>query len=44
VERRLTEQGVRLADAGLARMDELWNQVKAQESRTLAPDQESAAK
>jgi hypothetical protein len=53
VERRLTGQGVLLADAGLARMDELWNQVKAEESRTLArngeprrpaPDQESAAK
>ena len=41
VERRLTEQGVRLADAGLARMDELWNQVKAEESRRLARDEES---
>ncbi len=41
VERRLTEQGVRPADAGLARMDELWNQVKAEESRKLARAEES---
>ncbi len=44
VERRLKEQGATLVDAGLARMDELWNQVKAEESRTPAPGQESAAK
>jgi len=44
VEKRLTGQGVRLADAGLARMDELWNQVKTEETSTRAPDQESAAK
>jgi MazG family protein len=41
VERRLTAQGVPLADAGLARMDELWDQVKAEESRTLARAEES---
>ncbi|MFI5369451.1 MAG: MazG nucleotide pyrophosphohydrolase domain-containing protein, partial [Spirochaetia bacterium] len=41
VERRLAEQGVRLADAGLAAMDELWNQVKAEESRPLARTDES---
>jgi len=44
VERRLTEQGIRLADAGLARMDELWNQIKTEESREPARDEESAAK
>jgi MazG family protein len=41
VERRLAEQGVALADAGLARMDELWNLVKIEESRKLARDDES---
>ena len=43
VERRLADQGVRLADAGLARMDELWNQVKVEESRTLARGEESGS-
>lgn len=43
VERRLSNQGTRLVDAGLARMDELWNQVKAEESRRLARDEESSA-
>ena len=32
VEARLTEQGVPLPKAGLARMDALWDQVKAEES------------
>jgi tetrapyrrole methylase family protein/MazG family protein len=32
VERMLADEGVRPADAGLKRMDELWNAVKAQES------------
>jgi len=41
VERRLTEQGARPADAGLARMDELWNQVKSQESGKPARDEDS---
>ncbi len=31
VERRLAAQGIRAEDAGLARMDELWNQIKAEE-------------
>jgi tetrapyrrole methylase family protein / MazG family protein len=41
LESRLAAEGVRLADAGLTRMDELWNQVKAEESRKLAPAEES---
>jgi tetrapyrrole methylase family protein/MazG family protein len=41
VESRLTAQGVPLSEAGLARMDELWNQVKAEESRKLARAEES---
>ncbi len=32
VERRLEAQGVRPADAGLERMDALWNQVKSEET------------
>jgi tetrapyrrole methylase family protein/MazG family protein len=43
VERRLTTQGVPLAEAGLSRMDELWNQVKEEESRKLARAEESPA-
>ena len=31
VERRLSAQGVSTRDAGLARMDELWNQLKSEE-------------
>ena len=31
VERRLAAQGVRARDAGLARMDELWNQLKSED-------------
>jgi tetrapyrrole methylase family protein / MazG family protein len=32
VERRLAAQGLRPSEAGLARMDELWNQIKAEEA------------
>jgi tetrapyrrole methylase family protein / MazG family protein len=33
VERRLAAQGLRPKEAGLARMDELWNQIKVEEKR-----------
>ena len=33
VEKRLLESGVPLKEAGLARMDEIWDQVKAEESK-----------
>ncbi len=32
VERRLAAHGIRPAEAGLSRMDELWNQVKSEET------------
>ena len=32
VERRLAEQGIELASAGLERMDRLWNEAKAGET------------
>jgi tetrapyrrole methylase family protein/MazG family protein len=32
IEKRLTAQGIQPAEAGLSRMDELWNQVKSEES------------
>jgi nucleoside triphosphate diphosphatase len=34
IEKRLAAQGMRPADAGLSRMDELWNQVKSEETGT----------
>jgi MazG family protein len=33
VEKRLAAEGVRPADAGLGRMDAMWNQVKSEEAR-----------
>jgi tetrapyrrole methylase family protein/MazG family protein len=34
IEKRLAAQGTRPAEAGLSRMDELWNQVKSEEPET----------
>jgi len=43
IEKRLAAQGVKPSDAGLARMDSLWNQVKSEEVRAASAETPAVA-